>query len=70
MRIEFGKILMVVGAVLFVAGVVLKLNLMPWLGRLPGDIGWRKDNVSFYFPWVTCLVVSVILTLILSFFRK
>ena len=70
MRPELAKLLMVLGAVLFLAGVVLKLNLLPWLGRLPGDITVRKENFSFYFPWVTCLVVSILLTMLFSLFRK
>ena len=40
------------------------------LGRLPGDIVIRRGNVSFYFPLVTSIVLSILLTLILSFFRR
>lgn len=40
------------------------------LGRLPGDIRWRGEGFSVYFPWVTCLVVSVVLSLAAWFFRK
>ena len=40
------------------------------LGRLPGDIVIKKENSSFYFPIVTCIVVSVVVSLILMFFRK
>jgi len=41
-----------------------------WLGRLPGDIHYSRGNVSFYFPILTCLLVSLFLTLILWLFRK
>jgi hypothetical protein len=63
----FGKLLIIGGAILFVAGVVVilagKANIP--LGRLPGDISYRGKNTSFYFPIVTCIVISVILSLIL-----
>ncbi|MGE3930953.1 MAG: DUF2905 domain-containing protein [Hyphomonadaceae bacterium] len=59
------------------AGIVLILIGLLWpylsklgLGRLPGDIAIRRENVSFYFPIVTCLVLSAIATLLLSFFRR
>ena len=70
MNIGWGKVLMIIGSVLFAAGALLALNLMPWLGRLPGDIVWRRGNFSFYFPLVTCLVVSILLTVILRLFKK
>jgi fumarate reductase subunit D len=64
---SLGRLLIVAGLVLAALGVVIllinKLDLP--LGRLPGDIVWRGRNTTFYFPWVTCLLISVILTLIL-----
>ena len=56
-----------------IALVGLSLLLMPkipWLGKLPGDIYIRKEHFSFYFPLMTCLVISVVLTLLSHFFRK
>ena len=70
MNPEWGKFLMLVGGVLFVVGALVALNLMPWVGRLPGDIAVRKDNFSFYFPLTTCILISVILTVIIRLFRK
>ena len=67
---EIGKMLMIAGGVLLAVGAVLAFNLFPWLGRLPGDIVWRKENFTFYFPIVTSLVVSAVLTLVMLFFRK
>ena len=54
-----------IGAVLF---VLQKFNIP--IGRLPGDIVIKKENFSFYFPVVSCLVVSVLLTLFFNFFKK
>jgi len=62
-----GRLLIVAGLVLTALGVVIllinKLDLP--LGQLPGDVVWRGKQTTVYFPWVTCLIISVILTLIL-----
>lgn len=56
----FGGVLLVVGLIIMLAG---KANLP--LGRLPGDIVYRGKHTTFYFPLVTCIVLSVILSLVL-----
>jgi hypothetical protein len=63
---ELGKLLLIVGVVIFAAGALLFLGgKLPFrLGHLPGDISYQGRNTSFYFPIVTCIVVSVVLTLI------
>jgi Protein of unknown function (DUF2905) len=64
---DFGKMLIVLGGVLLVAGVVLVLlgrTNLP-IGRLPGDILYRGENTTFYFPLATSIVLSVLLSLIL-----
>ncbi len=63
---ELGKLLIVFGAVLLVVGLLLTLGpkLPGRLGRLPGDIIIRRDNFTFYFPLVTCLLLSVVLSLL------
>ncbi|HWW50481.1 MAG TPA: DUF2905 domain-containing protein [Verrucomicrobiae bacterium] len=71
---ELGKLLLVMGAVLALAGVLLMLGArLPFrLGRLPGDIVYQGRHGSFYFPVVTCLILSLALTLLLwlvNFFR-
>jgi len=48
--------------------VLNKLNLP--LGRLPGDIVWRGKNSVFYLPWVTCLILSLLATLLMWFVRR
>ena len=63
--------LVVVGLVCVAAGALLWSGLgRSWLGRLPGDIHYTRGNFSFYFPVVTCLLLSVLLTLILWLFRR
>ncbi len=68
---DLGRFLIIAGVVLVAVGVVLLLApKIPWLGRLPGDITYRRGNFTFYFPLGTCILISVILTLILYLFRK
>jgi len=64
---ETGRLLLVVGVVLVGAGLLLSFGgKLPFrLGRLPGDIAYQGRHGSFYFPIVTCIVLSVALTLIL-----
>ena len=65
------KMLILFGLILTAMGVLfLFIPKVPWLGRLPGDVIFRRGNFTFYFPWVTCLLVSILLTLLLAFFRK
>ncbi len=62
---------MIVGAVLVVAGfLLLVIGKIPGVGRLPGDIFVKKENVTFYFPLTTSIVISVILSLILMLWNK
>ena len=68
---EMGRFLVVAGLLMAAVGALLWSGFgKGWLGRLPGDINYSKDNFSFHFPIVTCLIVSVILTLLLWLFKK
>jgi hypothetical protein len=72
---ELGKMLVIFGIVMVIAGVFLISGVkLPFrLGRLPGDIAYKGSNGSFYFPIVTCIVLSVALTLIswiINHFRR
>ncbi len=68
---SLGKILIIFGAILAVIGLILLFyHKIPWLGRLPGDIVYRKGNFTFYFPLVTSLLVSILITLLFALFRK
>ena len=62
------RFLIIAGLVLVAAGVVVKLGLP--LGKLPGDIVIRRGDSTFYFPIVTCIVVSLVLSLLSMFFRR
>jgi NADH:ubiquinone oxidoreductase subunit 6 (subunit J) len=66
-----GKILILLGVILVLAGAVIVLRIrIPYLGKLPGDIRIERDGFRFYFPIVTCIVLSILLTLILILLRK
>lgn len=68
---EAGRLLILFGVVLVLLGLLLVWGpKIPWLGRLPGDIVWRGERVTFYFPIVTSLLLSVALTLLLWLFRR
>lgn len=67
-----GRPLIVMGLLLVAAGLVVSFapKLPTWLGRLPGDISIKRDNFSFHFPLVTCLIISAIISLIMWLLRK
>ena len=55
-----GRVLIVAGVILVIMGVVFLLApKIPWLGRLPGDISFKRGNFSFYFPLGTCILISL-----------
>ncbi len=67
MRAEIAKFLMVIGAVVFAVGlIVLLAPKIPWIGRLPGDIDFKGKNFRIYFPIITCIVLSILLTILLN----
>ena len=69
---EIGKLIVIIGLVLVVAGAMLWRfpGLFGWVGKLPGDISMQKGNFSFYFPVVTCILISIALTLLSWLFRR
>lgn len=66
-----GKVLVIIGMVVAGMGVFLWVTggKIPWIGHLPGDISIKGKHVTFYFPAATCLLLSLILSLILYLFR-
>ena len=68
---SFGRMLMFAGAAMMILGALLSLGArVPWLGRLPGDIVIERPNFRFYFPIVTSILISIILSLIAAAFRR
>ena len=64
------KLLIIIGLLFIVIGLLYPFFRDIGFGRLPGDFVIKKENSSFYFPIVTCIVVSVVISLILIFLRK
>ena len=68
---EIGKALVIFGVVIAILGFALWSGFgAGWLGRLPGDIRIQRGNSAFYFPIVTCIILSIVLSLIFSLFRR
>jgi hypothetical protein len=66
-----GKLLILFGIILIVlGGMLVFLPKVPWLGRLPGDLFFKGEKVSFYFPLTTSILISLLLTLLLALFRR
>ena len=69
---DFGKLLIFLGVIIAIAGIVLVLlsrSNIP-VGRLPGDIMYRGKHTTFYFPLATCILLSVVLSLMLYFVSR
>lgn len=68
---DLGKVLVIIGLLIAGIGALLWSGVgRGWIGRLPGDIHYTRDNFSFHFPIVTCVVISIIVSVILWLFRK
>jgi len=66
-----GKTLIYLGLLLVIVRVVFSLvGKLPWLGHLPGDITIQRERFTFYFPLATCILISLIISLVLYFFRR
>jgi hypothetical protein len=63
-----GRVLIVFGIVLVVVGLLVSFGLP--IGRLPGDITYRRGNFTFYFPLTTSIIASILLTLLMMFLRR
>jgi hypothetical protein len=69
--VGFGKSLIFLGIVLVILGMIFVFGgKIPWLGQLPGDIYIQRERFTFYFPLMTCVIVSVIISLVLYFLRR
>ena len=66
---ELGRFIVIIGVATTLAGLVMWSGFAPkWLGRLPGDIRIEREHSAFYFPIVTCIILSILLSLIFSLF--
>ena len=67
----FGKTLIIIGIILILLGLAIVFGgkILP-LGRLPGDIAFKRGNFTLFFPIVTCIILSIILTILLNFFLR
>jgi len=66
-----GRILIYLGLFLVIVGIAFTLiGKIPWLGHLPGDITIERERFTFYFPLATCLIISIILSLVLYLLRR
>jgi hypothetical protein len=63
------KILIIAGIILLVLGLLYPYLKKIGLGQLPGDIIYKSDNSTFFFPIVTCIIISVVLTVIFNLFK-
>jgi len=68
---DLGRLLIIFGLVLAGVGVLLTVaGRIPWLGKLPGDIYYKSDHVTFFFPIVTCALISIVLSVLFYLFRR
>lgn len=68
---SFGKMLLVMGGLIMLMGLLLLLvGQVPFLGRLPGDVTFRRGNVSCYIPIVTSILLSLLLTVVLNLLAR
>ncbi len=68
---HLGRILIFTGALILLIGLFLAFwDKIPFIGKLPGDIYIKRNNFTFYFPIVTSILLSIVISLILYFFRK
>jgi len=66
---DVGRLIVTIGVITTLVGLVMWSGFAPkWLGRLPGDIRIEREHSSFYFPIVTCIVLSIVLSLLFSLF--
>jgi H+/Cl- antiporter ClcA len=72
MNQQTGKYIIIIGASIVVIGLLVYFfhNKLNWFGRLPGDIRVEKENFRFYFPVVTMLLLSLLLTIIINILRR
>jgi len=68
---EIARVIIIVGIVLIVIGfILLGIQKLPFLGKLPGDILIKRENFTFYFPLATSIIISILISLVLYLISK
>lgn len=69
---QTGKYILVAGIIIVVIGIIIYFfhDYFKWIGRLPGDVRIEKGNTRIYFPWVTMIIISLVLTLIVNIIKR
>jgi hypothetical protein len=69
---QIGKTLIIIGVILIIAGILIYFagNKMSWIGHLPGDIRIERENMKFYFPLTTMIIISLLVSLVLWIIRR
>ncbi|HNQ62823.1 MAG TPA: DUF2905 domain-containing protein [Syntrophorhabdaceae bacterium] len=66
-----GKSFIIIGIIMIIVGLGFMFgDKIPYIGKLPGDISIKRENFSFYFPITTSIILSIILTILFSLFKK
>lgn len=69
---QTGKYIIIAGAIILIGGILIYFfhDYFKWIGRMPGDIRIEKENFRFYFPIVSMIIISVIITILINIARK
>lgn len=69
---QTGKYILMAGVIIVIAGIIVYFfhDYLKWIGRLPGDIRVERDHFRFYFPWVTMIILSLVITIIVNIFKR
>ncbi|MEM7078303.1 MAG: DUF2905 family protein [Pseudomonadota bacterium] len=70
MQNSFANGLLLIGAILFIAGLIAKTGVLSWFGNLPGDIHIKGENFQFFLPLGSIIVVSIVISLGLALLRR
>ena len=65
---ELGKFIVIIGAITTMVGLLMWSGIAKWLGRLPGDIRIEREHSAFYFPIITCIILSIVFSVVFSLF--
>ncbi|HET7118061.1 MAG TPA: DUF2905 domain-containing protein [Hanamia sp.] len=69
---QTGKYILIAGLIIVLAGIIIYFfhDYFKWVGKLPGDIRIEKGNFRFYFPLVTMIIVSIVITILINIFKR